>query len=255
MTAAGKAGRIGRRSERRSSLPQTLYRGKDIGSREQLIQTCLRVVESGTEDERNRILPHMSVIRARRYLAPLLKLLQSADLAEKEFAALALAGLGDSRAIEPLAALFDNPETFQDLSSESLETAIVFALGEIGDERAVEALLRIFQIRLRPNEPRLERRCCVLSSLGSLAQQGSELAQAELSAFSREGDVAIRVLAVTELAAAFWHRANEVPSSVLDQMVSLTQSGPEEVQRAAIASLSTLANLGCREAEECFSVN
>ena len=85
----------------------------------------------------------------------------------------------------------------------------------------------------------------MLSSLGSLAQQGSELAQGELSAFAKEGDVAIRVLAVTELAAAYWHRATEVPSAVLDQMVSLTRSETGEVRRAAISSLSTLANLGC----------
>ena len=236
-------------------MPQTLYRGKDIGSRERLIQTCLRVVETGTEEERNRILPHMSVIRSGRYLTPLLKLLQSAEVAEKEFAALALASLGDPQAIEPLASLFDDLETFQDPSSESLETAIIFALGEIGDERAVEPLLRIYQIRLRPNESRLERRCCVLSSLGSLAQQGSELAQVELNGFMKEGNVAIRVLAVTEIAAAYWHRATEVPSTVLDQVVSLAQAQPEEVRRAALSSLSTLANLGCREAEEFFSDN
>ena len=242
-------------AKRRSSLPQTLYRGKDIGSREQLIQTCLRIVETGTEEERNLILPHISVIRSKRYLPPLLKLLQSSDSVEKEFAALALASLGDPQAIEPLASLFDDPETFHDPSSELLETAIIFALGEIGDERAVEPLLRIYQIRLRPNESRLERQCCVLSSLGSLAQQGSELAQGELGGFTRQGDVAIRVLAVTEIAAAYWHRATEVPSTVLDQLVSLAQSQPKEVQRAALSSLSTLANLGCREAEELFSEN
>ncbi len=236
-------------------MPQTLYRGKDIGSREQLIQTCLRVVETGSAEERYRILPHMSVIRARRYLAPLMKLLQSADTSEKEFAALALAGLGDPLAIEPLTSLFDNPETFQDPNSESLETAIIFALGEIGDERAVAPLLRIYEIRLRPNESRLERRCCILSSLGSLAQQGSERAQGALDSFTKEGDVAIRVLAVTELAAAYWHRAPEVPSTVLDQMVSLARTAPEEVQKAALSSLSALANLGCPEAEEFFSDN
>ncbi len=236
-------------------MPQTLYRGKDIGSREQLIQTCLRVVETGTGEERNRILPHMSVIRSRRYLAPLLKLLQSAEVAEKKFAALALAGLGDPRAIEPLANLFDNSETFWDANSGSLETAIIFALGEIGDEKAVEPLLRVFQIRLRPKESHLERRCCVLSSLGSLAQQGSEQAQDALIGFTKEGDVAIRVLAVTEIAAAYWHRATEVPSAVLDQMVSLAQAQPDEVRRAALSSLSTLANLGCGEAEDFFSDN
>ena len=250
---SGRSGSNRWRSERRSTLPQTLYRGKDIGSREQLIQTCLRVVETGTEEERNRILPHMSVIRSRRYLAPLLKLLQSAEVVEKEFAALALASLGDPQAIEPLARLFDSPKTFLDPSTESLETAIIFALGEIGDELAVEPLLKISQIRLRPHETRLERRCCVLSSLGSLAQQGSERAQAELIAFTREGDLAIRVLAVTEIAASYWHRATEVPSPVLDQMVSLTQAAPEEVRNAALSALSTLSNLGCREAEEFFS--
>ena len=234
-------------------MPQTLYRGKDIGTREQLIQTCLRVVETGTAEERERILPHMSVIRARRYVAPLLKLLQSADSAEKEFAALALAGLGDPRAIEPLASLFDDPETFQDADSEALETAIIFALGEIGDGQAVEPLLKIYQMRLRPDESRLERRCCVLSSLGSLAQQGSELAQNELNSFTKDGDVAIRVLAVTEMTAAYWHCATEVPGTVLDQLLSLAQGEPEEVRRAALSSLSTLANLGCREAEELFS--
>ncbi len=93
----------------------------------------------------------------------------------------------------------------------------------------------------------------MLSSLGSLAQQGSELAQNELNSFTKDGDVAIRVLAVTEMTAAYWHCATEVPGTVLDQLLSLAQGEPEEVRRAALSSLSTLANLGCREAEELFS--
>ena len=234
-------------------MPQTLYRGKDIGSREQLIQTCIRVVETGSAEERYRILPHMSVIRARRYLTPLLKLLQSSDLAEKEFAVLALGGLGDPRAIEPLASLFDDPRNFKDAKSESLGIAAVFALGEIGDELAVEPLLKIFQMRLGPDDLRLDRQCSVLSSLGSLAQQGSERAQNALQEFALEGQVATRVLAVTELAAAFWHRATEVPDSVLDQMVALARAGQQEVHKAAISSLSILASLGCTAAEEFFA--
>ena len=32
----------------------------------------------------------------------------------------------------------------------------------------------------------------------------------------------------------YWHRATEVPSAVLDQMVSLAQAQPDEVRRAAL---------------------
>jgi hypothetical protein len=51
------------------------------------------------------------------------------------------------------------------------------------------------------------------------------------------------------MGSAFLQRSNEMPETVLQEIISLTRDPSEEVQTAALASLSNLAKVGCQGAE------
>ena len=65
-----------------------LYRGKDIKSREQLKETCLRIIQGGTHSEIYDILPHLRILRSDSFLPPLLELLREGNTDQKAAAAL-----------------------------------------------------------------------------------------------------------------------------------------------------------------------
>lgn len=227
-----------------------MYRGQDFANREELVENCLRVMKAGKKKELYDILPFISVLRSPDFYDPLLELLRSPQRDHQEFAALGLGSLGNPEAIEPLY------ETWVDLSSggrsvpESLQIALILALGEIGDEQAVEPLLKIFAEDARDEDLTSRRRSWVLSALGNLAQQGMILAVKELTQFMRRPEPELRAQAVSEVTVAYWHRVGELPETVLQQIVSLTDDSADEVRRSALASLRDLARLGCRGAEQ-----
>ena len=230
-----------------------MYRGQDIGDRDQLVATCIEILRSGSEAERYKILPHVSVTRCKRFLEPLLKLLTSSSAQDKEFAALALGALGDPAAIDPLFAVLQDTLIFSKGRNRSLEAAVILTLGEIGHERAVALLLQVYGMRYLDEPSAHNRKVNVLSALGLLAQQGSESAVGELLTLAAREDSDRQAQAVTELSVAYWHRAHQVPDRVLNTMYGMTQAGADEVRKAAVAALSTLANLGCRRADGYFS--
>ncbi len=230
-----------------------MYRGQDIGDRDQLVATCIEILKSGSEAERYKILPHVSVTRCKRFLDPLLELLGSATPGDKEFAALALGALGDPEAIDPLFTVLQDAHVFNTGRNASLEATVILTLGEIGDEKAVDLLLRVYDLRYLGEPSAHNRKVNVLSALGLLAQQGSERAVGELLTLAAQEVSGRQAQAVTELSVAYWHRAHQVPDTVLKVIYKITQSGTDEVRRAAVAALSTLANLGCRRAEGYFS--
>ncbi len=230
-----------------------MYRGQDIGDRDQLVATCIEILKSGNEAERYKILPHVSVTRCQRFLDPLLGMLGSGTPGDQEFAALALGALGDPAAIDPLFAVLQDTHIFNKGRNRSLEAAVILTLGEIGHEKAVDLLLQVYGLRYLGESSAHNRKVNVLSALGLLAQQGSERAVEQLLDLATQEQSDRQAQAVTELSVAYWHRANEVPDTVLKAMYKMTQSGADEVRRAAVAALSTLANLGCRRAEGYFS--
>jgi HEAT repeat protein len=230
-----------------------MYRGQDIGDRDQLVATCIEILRSGSEAERYKILPHVSVTRCKRFLEPLLKLLGSDTPEDKEFAALALGALGDPAAIDPLFAVLQDSRIFNKGGNRSLEAAVILTLGEIGHEKAVALLLHVYDLRYFGEPSAHNRKVNVLSALGLLAQQGSESAVGELLNLAAEEVSDRQAQAVTELSVAYWHRAHQVPDTVLRVMYKMTQAGADEVRKAAVTALSTLANLGCRRAESYFS--
>ena len=224
-----------------------MYRGKDIGGREKLIQTCLSILLEGKAKKLYEVLPHISVVRSPLFLEPLLKLLQSGNRNQKEFAAIALGSLGDARAIEPLYKVFVKPSTFRGKGSQSLQASIIHALGEIGDEQAIEPLQAIYK---GEGVAALRRKGWILSALGNLAQQGHVVAVKELTRVMKEKDPALRAQAVRELAVAYWHRPNEVPETVFHTMTVLAGDDSDEVRGAALSALSDLGQLGCQAAEQ-----
>lgn len=230
-----------------------MYRGQDIGDRDQLVATCIEILKSGSEADRYKILPHVSVTRCKRFLDPLLDLLASQNPSDKEFAALALGALGDSEAIGPLFAVLQDAHDFSKGRNASLEAAVILTLGEIGDEEAVDLLLQVYGLRYLGEQSAHNRKVNVLSALGLLAQQGSDRAVGELLTLAAQEVSDRQAQAVTELSVAYWHRAHQVPDRVLKVMYKMTQAGADEVRRAAVTALSTLANLGCRRADGYFS--
>lgn len=230
-----------------------MYRGQDIGDRDQLVATCIEILRSGSEAERYKILPHVSVTRCKRFLDPLLELLGSKSAQDKEFAALALGALGDPAAIDPLFAVLQDTYIFSKGRNRSLEAAVILTLGEIGHEKAVALLLQVYGMRYLDEPSADNRKVNVLSALGLLAQQGSESAVGELLSLAAQEVSDRQAQAVTELSVAYWHRAHQVPDTVMKMMYRMTGAGADEVRKAAVAALSTLANLGCRRAAGYFS--
>ena len=224
-----------------------MYRGKDIGGRERLIQTCLNILVEGKTKKLYEVLPHISIVRSPLFLEPLLQLLQSGNRNQNEFAAVALGSLGDPQAIEPLYKAFVKPSTFRGKGSRSLQASIIHALGEIGDGKAIEPLRAIYN---GEDSSASHRKGWVLSALGDLAQQGDVDAVRELTRIMKEKTPALRAKAVLEVAVAYWHRPNEVPETVFHTMTVLAGDDSDEVRGAALSALSDLAHLGCQAAEQ-----
>ncbi len=224
-----------------------MYRGKDIGGRERLIQTCLSVLVEGKTEKLYEVLPHISIVRSPLFFEPLLNLLQSGNRNQKEFATVALGSLGDARAIEPLYEAFVKPSTFRGKGSQSLQASIIHALGEIGDGKAIEPLQAIYK---GEGASAVRRKGWILSALGNLAQQGDVNAVKELTRTMKEKTPALRAQAVRELAVAYWHRPNEVPETVFHAMTVLGEDDSDEVRGAALSALSDLGQLGCKAAEQ-----
>jgi len=227
-----------------------MFLGEHIASKEKLIQACLEILQEGKRNELYSVLPYIGVVRSPSFLPPLLELLQSGRREQQEFAAVALGSLGDSKAIGPLHEVFVEPSIFRKTDTQSLQAAIIMALGQIGDEGAIGPLLKIYDLDSRSATLRVTRRMWVLSAIGNIAQQGSMLGVKELTRLMRNKDTELRAHAVNELAVAFWHRPNDLPDTVLQQMLSLTRDGAQTVRNAAFWSLSDLADLGCSGARQ-----
>lgn len=230
-----------------------LYRAKDIGDREQLKETCLRIIRNGNAGELLRILPHISILRPPELVEPLLNLLHIGTNAQKEAAALALAGLADDRTIRALGKTIEEAILSDTPSSHSLQTAIVVALGETGKAQAVLILQKIYALNPAGDSFRSQRRRLIVSSLGRLAQQGISSARQELLHLLKAPQREIRAEAVTELAISFWHQPKDIPETILERILEAARSDSDQkVRKAALSALNTLRRLGSRSAAGCL---
>ncbi|MEJ2721643.1 MAG: HEAT repeat domain-containing protein [bacterium] len=230
-----------------------LYRGKDIGGREKLTDTCLRIISEGDAEEILDILPHIRVLRSPEFFQPLIQLLNDGKLEQRSAAAAALGSLGDPECIDPLRQAFLSISSPRKREARPLQAAIIGALGEIPSPQAVRVLQEIQQLDPLEGNPGDRHRRLLVSALGQLAQQEVGLAEAELVTFLTESEPTLRSLAVTELALAYWHRPNQISGTLLQQIFDLTADTSDEVAIAAHAGLNSLAQLGCRKAEVLIS--
>jgi hypothetical protein len=112
--------------------------------------------------------------------------------------------------------------------------------------------MEIFNLRIPDDEFKGERQKLVISALGELAQQEIQEAEQELAELAHTGNTSLRGQALSELCVAYWHRPADVPSEILERVGALGLHASAEVRTAAIASLSSLAQLGCEAARICL---
>lgn len=227
-----------------------LYRGKDIGGRQNLITTCLDIIRRGDSKELYEIVPHVRLLRAPEFLDPLLELLSSGSVEQKTAVAMVLGSLGDWSAIRPLTEVCLAAATSKERGADSLQAAAISALGEFGCAEATEALVEIMGIQVPKDYFKAHRPGLVVSSLSQIAQQGVERAETELRRLIDEAPTEVRCQALAELCVAFWHRPNEMPEEFLAVIENIARDESKALRTTALASLSSLAQLGCVRAQE-----
>jgi len=228
-----------------------LYRGKDIRSRDELRDTCLEIIRSGSHLEIYDILPHLRILRSPAFLDPLLELLNEGNRDQKAAAAMALGSLGDENAITHLENAYRQAEPGDD----ALQASVIEALGEMGSVSAVELIVELYRHQSSTDDFGPQRAHLAIAALGQLAQQGVQAAEDELLALMADQSERVRIQAVTELSVAFWHRPNDIPTRLLERFRDLACNDTADVRMAAKGSLSNLAQLGSAAAEELLSRN
>ena len=212
----------------------------------------IHIILKGSTREKYEILPEISVLRNKRFLRPLLTVLREGQRKHREFAALAL---GTMERIEALRALYQamvDKRNHRGPGTQSLQTAIIVAMGEIGRDTAVRYLRKSMNFTFKGDSFFRERQKLILSAIGHIAQQGGSQALEFLKEYLFGGDRALRVHALTELAVAYWHRPNEIPEDTLQILYRLASDRQKDIKSAAISAMADLANLGCSRAEACF---
>lgn len=228
-----------------------LYRGKEIGSRERLKDTCLKLIGGGKPEDIYHILPHLRLLRSPEFFPSLARLLGEGNGEQRSAAAAALGSLGDARSVEVLLIAFRQQSNPRRKGSAGFEAAVIESLGEIPEPESVSALMEIAESRSFASPPG-ERERQLLSSLGQLAQQSVAGAEEQLLRFTEAEEPEIRSLAVSELGLSYWHRPGSVPEPILQRILSLTSDPAEGVATAAKAALRSLAQLGSRQATQAF---
>ncbi len=225
-----------------------MYRGQDIRSSRNLKRTCLDYIDRGQTSHLYSVLPHISLIRSAAFVRPLCHLLKTGDRDQQQFAAIALGAIGDSRCINPLSDTLRKPEALHGQGTQSLQTAVIYALGETGNRRAVRPLLEIFRIRVRRDPFSKRRRQRVICALGTLLQHGIESAQTELLTLTESPEPELRSQAATELGVAFWHNPRHLPAPVFERLREIADNDRTWARHGAVTALYNLAELGCRRA-------
>jgi HEAT repeat protein len=217
-----------------------------------MIQECLHVMESGNTEDLFEIIPRIGVLRDSRFHEPLLAMLNHKDALRREFAAYSMGAMRDPQFLEPLKKAFCVVQGMKGPAAESLQIAIIEAIGVIGDDAAVEFFLPMLkdpeQDRRKGKLPRW-----IVESLGAIAQQGGERSMNALLELTWHGDPEIQAQALEELSVAYWHRPNEIADSTLARICELTQDHNPSVAESAVEALQSLADVGCKRAESLFS--
>jgi HEAT repeat protein len=216
-----------------------------------MILDCLQVIESGNTEELFEILPRIGVLRDPRFHEPLLRLLFQQDIKRREFAAYAMGATGDREFLEPLKVAFSESRKMKGLRAEEFQIAIIEAIGAIGDDAAVDFFLPILNSGLEDKSTgKLQK--WIVESLGAIAQQGGSRSTGALIELMRHGNADLQSQAISELSIAYWHRPNEISRSTLELLCELARDHRLIVAESALEALQSLADVGCRCAEELF---
>lgn len=132
------------------------------------------------------------------------------------------------------------------------QIAVIEAIGAIGDDAAADFFLPILRDREGTGGAGKIPHWMV-ESLGAIAQQGGLRSLEALLELAKHGDPEIQAQAISELSVAYWHRPNEIEDSTLELIYELAKDRNSAVAESALAALQSLADVGCRRAEELFS--
>lgn len=231
-----------------------LYRGKEIGSREKLAETCLAIIQEGAVGTLYDIIPHIRILRTPAFFEPLVKLMRGGSNEQKAVAAHALGSLGDTRSIEHLREAYCEAVSGNAEGCRLVQAAVISSLGEIPCSKSVEVLMEIYDGKCQGDafsthqRPRL-----VITALGQLAQQSVEDSLAVLTRLLDNPNQEIASQTLTELSLAYWHRPNELPDELAHRILTIARtSESRELVMSARAALSSLAQLGSKSALTCL---
>ncbi|HEY3130527.1 MAG TPA: hypothetical protein VGL91_13785 [Acidobacteriota bacterium] len=217
------------------------------------LEHCLEVIQEGSIEEKYKILPEISILRSAELIGPLLKILKKGHRQGKEFAALALGALEQTESLDSLYRAVTDPENHRGPGNQSLQTAIIVAMGEIGHDDAIRFLRKAIDYTFKGDVFFKKRKKLILSSAAYVAQQGGLDAVEFIKEYLFCDDPSLRAHALTELSIAYWHRPNHIPDEVLESFFELARDRNSEVRTAAVSSLANLADLGCKKAEDFFT--
>lgn len=208
-------------------------------------------MDSGAIEEMFEIIPRIGVLRDVRFHKRLNELLSHRDAKKREFAAYSMGAMREPQFLEPLKKAFNSARGMKGRSGESLQVAIIEAIGVIGDDAAADFFLPMLkaaeQDQLAKKMPRW-----IVESLGSIAQQGGRRSLDALLELTWTPDPEIQAQSLSELCVAYWHRPNEIAETTLERICELTHDDSAIVAEAALEALQSLADVGCRRAESLF---
>lgn len=212
---------------------------------------CLEVMLTGNENDLWDLLPQIGVLRDERFFEPLLDMLTEQGT-KREFAVLGLSALRNSQGLEPLFTLLAQICSENSGANHPLILMILHAVGEIGSDLATPLLMDLFkkggEMEMNP-----ECRALLVESLGRIAQQGGTMALETLLDLGTSEDPDLCAQALPELAVAFWHRPNQIPERVMRLILDRLDDHAQEIRSAALSALESLADVGCKRAEEALS--
>jgi hypothetical protein len=216
-----------------------------------MIEDCLQIIQSGEIEDLFEIIPRIGVLRDSRFTQPLIALLFQEDMKRREFAAHALGAMGNREFLEPLKRAFLDTHRAKGFGAEEFQMAVIEAIGSIGDDAAVDFFLPLLKsCEEVKTAPKISR--WIIESLGSIAQQGGTRSLQALVEITYHSDPELRAPAISEISVAYWHRPNEIDDAVLGRICDLTTDSNPAVVESAVAALQSLADVGCRRAEELF---
>jgi HEAT repeat protein len=219
---------------------------------QEAVEQCIDIIQNGSVQDKYRILPKISVVRDECFLKPLLRILKTGSRQEREFAALAVGALERNESLDSLYEALLANENHRGAGNQSLQAAIIVAMGEIGNDDVVPYLRKAMDFTYKGDNFVKKRQKLILSAAAHIAQQGGKAAVDFIKAYLSEADPSMRAHALSELSIAYWHRPNEIPRDILEKFVRLTQDRHSEVRSAAVSSLANLADLGCDKAQDYF---